>query len=124
MSQLEESLAFQIKALQLTPPEREWHFARQIVGGGKGIRDKLKRAGLKDWRFDFAWPEFKFAVEVEGISPKGGRHQSVGGFRQDIEKYHVAQYHGWTVYRTDRDHINNGEAVRLIQQQIYKHKTG
>ena len=82
-SELEAALAFQIKALKLTAPEREWRFARQIVGGGKGIRDKLKRAGLKDF-----------------------------------EKYHVAQYHGWTIYRTDRDHIKNGEAVRLIQQQI------
>ena len=118
MSHLEESLAFQIKALQLTAPEREWRFARQIVGGGKDISDKLKRAGLKDWRFDFAWPELKFAVEVEGISPKGGGHQSVGGFRQDIEKYHVALYHGWIVYRTDMTQINNGQAVRLIQQQI------
>ena len=124
LSDLETQLAFQIRALQLPAPQREYKFVRDVVGDGPGIRQRLKRHGARDWRFDFAWPAEYFACEVEGISPRGGRHQSVGGFRQDIEKYHFALYHGWIVYRTDKTQIETGEAVRLIKRSLQRIQEG
>ena len=47
------------------------------------------------WRFDFAWPEIKLAVEIEGQ----GRHQTFVGFRRDCDKYDVAVALGWRVLR-------------------------
>lgn len=47
------------------------------------------------WRFDFAWPEAKLAVELEGR----GRHQTVVGVRNDCEKYNTALLDGWRVLR-------------------------
>ena len=115
MSNLENELMFQIKVHQLEMPILEYRFAAYSVGLGSGLRTRLKRAQLKDWRFDFAWPEFMFAVEVEGITPAGGRHQTIKGFNADLKKYHHAQRLGWTVYRTGRELIRDGQAIQIIK---------
>lgn len=48
-SQLEELFYFQVKAASLPEPTREFRFQSD-----------------RRWRFDFAWPLRRFAVEVEG----------------------------------------------------------
>jgi hypothetical protein len=77
---LEERLAWHIKVWGLPTPEREHRF------------DATRR-----WRFDFAWPAFRVAAEVEGLTPQGGRHQRMAGFQGDAEKYTAAQLAGWAV---------------------------
>jgi|SRR6476661_203659 len=47
------------------------------------------------WRFDFAWPAIKLAVEIDGR----GRHQTVTGVRSDCEKANEAIRLGWRVLR-------------------------
>lgn len=47
------------------------------------------------WRFDFAWPSQKLAVEIDGR----GRHQTVVGVRADCEKHNEAIRLGWRVLR-------------------------
>ena len=49
-------------------------------------------------RFDFAWPDYKIAVEVEGNAwgvKGGGRHMQ----DSDLEKYNIAATLGWRVLR-------------------------
>lgn len=56
----------------------------------------------REWRFDFAWPDAKLAVELEGVGTgsKGkGRHQRLPGMREDCEKYNEAVRLGWRVLR-------------------------
>ena len=60
------------------------------------------------WRFDFAWPDHKLAVEIEGITYEGGRHQRVEGFIADCHKYEVALMAGWRVYRVPGQWIAQG----------------
>jgi very-short-patch-repair endonuclease len=53
------------------------------------------------WRFDFAFPSVKLAVEIDGR----GKHQTVAGVRADCEKANEAIRMGWRVLRfpaTDR----------------------
>lgn len=112
-------MAFQIEAYKLPEPEREYPFAGMHVGIGPGIRERLSQAGLKNWRFDFAWPSMRFAVEVEGGAFKRvGGHTSGVGFTEDILKYHHAMRLGWTIYRCDANLIKNGSAVELIEQLL------
>ena len=118
MSNLEIALAQQIRFLKLPDTDYEYRFALEYIGHGKDIRIRLKQAGLKDWRFDFAWPELMFAVEVEGITPSGGRHQRIAGFKGDIDKYHAAMDMGWNIYRTTGHLIANGQAVKLIEKLL------
>lgn len=51
------------------------------------------------WRFDFAWPDAKVAVECEGGIWSRGRHVRGRGFESDCEKYNAATLLGWRVFR-------------------------
>jgi hypothetical protein len=118
-SKLESLLAFQLRALKVADPQREYRFAAEQVGGtGKGLRKRLSDKGLKDWRFDFAWPDQKFAVEVEGGGWTNGRHTRGKGFSDDLIKYHAAMEAGWTIYRCDGQLIRTGKAIILIAQRV------
>ena len=66
------------------------------------------------WRFDFAWPKMKLAVEVEGGTWSGGRHTRGGGFAKDCEKYNAAVMLGWRVLRFTSGMIKRGEALEFL----------
>ena len=51
------------------------------------------------WRFDFAWPALKMAVEIEGGVWIRGRHVRPVGYLADLEKYNRAVVLGWRVLR-------------------------
>ena len=119
ISKLEDQLAFQILAAGLLTPMREYRFAAYLVGGpGRGLRDRLSEKGLKDWRFDFAWPDSKIAVEIEGGGWSNGRHTRGKGFAGDLQKYNAAMQHGWTVYRCDASLIKSGKALITIEKLL------
>ena len=104
-SDLEEALAFQIRAVGLPEPVREYQFAKSI-----GRR----------WRFDFSWPDRKLALEVEGGVWVQGRHSRGSGFIADCEKYAEAAILGWTVLRIAGPMINNGQAIDYLERMFDK----
>jgi hypothetical protein len=53
----------------------------------------------RKWRFDFAFPEKKIAIEYEGLISEKSRHTTISGFTGDTEKYNAAQQLGWMVFR-------------------------
>jgi len=91
----------------------------------KKARPKIPRA----WRFDVALPECciwnvplhpntsqrraSIAIEVEGL---GGRHQTMGGFVNDLLKYQEAFAQNWNVVRFTRRQIGNGEAMKVLER--------
>ena len=82
----------------------------------------------RGWRFDFAWPAFRVALEVEGgifggTDPKTGRkfkgaHSSVGGILRDIEKYNEGVAHGWRILRTPPDRLFSDTTVDLLRRTL------
>lgn len=106
-SRLEEMLALQIRGLKLPLPEREYRFCR-------GRR----------WRFDFAWPELKLALEIEGGTYSGGRHVRGDGFEADCKKYNTAELLGWTVLRVTGRMVRKGLAAELLEIALTRRKSG
>ena len=104
----------------LPEPEREYKFAREVVGNEKGIRKRLAERGIKDWRFDFAWPSRKTAVEMEGGTWSDGAHVRGAHFRSDCEKYNLAQSLGWQVFRFTGDMLDDDPVgcIETIQKAL------
>ncbi len=73
---------------------------------------------VRRWRFDYAIPSHKIALEVEGGVWTGGRHTSPKGFLGDIEKYNAATLLGWRVFRTTPDALLTSATLKLIRQAI------
>lgn len=63
------------------------------------------------WRMDFAWPEYRVAVEIEGGVWQMGRHNRPRGFIADAEKYNAAAQLGWIVLRFTAKSIRSGQAI-------------
>lgn len=70
------------------------------------------------YRFDFAWPELRIAVELEGGIWSNGRHTRGQGYESDCRKYNLAQCLGWVVLRYTRGMVESGEAIRDLQELI------
>jgi very-short-patch-repair endonuclease len=51
------------------------------------------------WRFDYAWPDRRLAVEIEGAVWVNGRHTRGAGYLGDMQKYNSACVMGWRVLR-------------------------
>ncbi len=83
------------------------------------ILDRIKAVGLelpvpeykfcpdRRWRFDFAYPHYKIALEYEGGTWAAGRHTRGSGFAKDCEKYNRAAVMGWTVLRYTSNMIDD-----------------
>lgn len=70
------------------------------------------------WRFDYAIPQHKIAIEVEGGVWIGGRHTSPRGFLNDIEKYNTATLMGWRVFRTVPNELLSNKTLLLINEAM------
>lgn len=70
------------------------------------------------WRFDYAIPEHKVALEVEGGVWTNGRHIRAQGFLGDMEKYNTATLMGWKVLRTTPDDLYKLATLRMIKSAI------
>lgn len=66
------------------------------------------------WRFDFAWPNIKLAVEVHGGIWISGRHNRPSGFSRDLAKMNKAQMLGWRVLQFTRKDVEDGLAIESI----------
>jgi len=99
MSQLEEELAFQLKACGIEF-EREYKFC-------PGRR----------WRADF-YIRPMILVEVEGLVQPWRKSRQItnDGYTEDAEKYDEAQILQFTVLRFTQKHIKSGYAVETIQR--------
>lgn len=118
---LHEKFAFACKVRRMPDPVTELQFAKEI-----GRR----------WKFDFAWPQFMLAVELEGLvilpmysKPTRdaqrrfvvmGRHASPDGIKEDMEKYNAAVFLGWHVLRFEQDAIKSDEAASTTFRVLHR----
>lgn len=101
MSALEDTFELQLKALKLLGYEREYRFHP-----------------TRRWRFDFAFPAKKIAVELHGAIFTQGRHSRGAGIEGDMEKINEAQILGWDVLAFSAGMVKSGEALKTLERLI------
>ena len=75
--------------------------------------------GERKWRFDFAWPEKKVALEVEGGIWTGGGHNRGPGYISDMEKYNIAALYGWRLFRVQPKDLCMVKTAALLRLAIH-----
>ena len=76
----------------------------------------------REWRFDFAVPAARVAVEVEGGIWNGGRHFRPEGWRRDLEKYNEAAACGWLVIRITPADLLSVRTLQWIVRAVNSRK--
>jgi len=72
------------------------------------------------WRFDYCWPAYKIAVEIEGglwipgRTGRGGAHSLPTNILRDMEKQNAAGLLGWRIFRFTPRQFRTGEALRFM----------
>lgn len=82
-------------------------------GGPSLVREHRFHPGRK-WRFDFASPELKVAVEVEGGIFSQGRHNRAMTYAGDCDKYNAAAMLGWVVLRITEVQLRDPDYVATL----------
>ncbi len=100
-SELEDAFAFQLRALGLPEPVRQYRFHH-----------------TRRWRFDFCWPEHMLAVELQGGVYTQGRHTRGAGYAADCEKANAAVMLGWRLLRFTGDQVNDGSALQVVSDAL------
>lgn len=92
-SNLEAMLEFDIEKSGLPAAKRNYRFH-----------------GTRKWELDFAWPDRKLAVEVQGMA-----HRIKARFEADVEKRYHALEAGWTVLEVSGKTIRDGRAITWLE---------
>lgn len=117
-SEAEDEFAFQATAHRLPAFARNFRFAKAILHEETGKP--------RQWALDFAWPEYRVALEIEGLVFRKiggelvatGRHVHPDGFREDCIKYAHAQILGWSLLRFDPQQVTKGIAIRYVMDLL------
>lgn len=72
----------------------------------------------RKFRFDFAWPELKVALEVDGSIWTNGRHTRGAGWTKDTEKLNLAASLGWRMLRCTPQQLLSEEITSIIKKTI------
>lgn len=91
-----------------------------LVYGLPAARAEYRFHPSRLWRFDYAWPEYKIAVEqeggiwIKGRAGRGGAHSAPLGILRDMEKNNEAVKLGWKVFRFTPRELQKGIAASFL----------
>ena len=100
LSKGEEAFALHCRVEELSP-EREYMFHPE-----------------RKWRFDFAFPAQKIAVEIEGGIWNAGAHTRGRHFESDAAKYNAAAKMGWRVLRYSTEMVLRADAINDVLEVL------
>lgn len=90
-----------------------------MIDGGvppQALQYRIVDRNGREWRVDFAWPEYRLAVEYDGLA----WHSGPAAFRYDRLRRIALQELGWTVLSLIVDDVRRWpvETVRRIEQLL------
>lgn len=137
---LEGEMLGVIRAAGLPEPETQYRWARCCPHPKKDhwpagtrdaplawcdvcLNDVASSSGIHDYynrRFaaDFAWPDRKLLLEVQGGSWAGGRHTRGDGYEKDCEKLCEATTRGWRSLWVTGAMIKDGRALEALERAL------
>lgn len=78
--------------------------------------EQLRFHPTRRWRLDFAWPDEKLAVEIDGGVFSGGRHTRGTGYTEDCSKLNEAAVLGWSVLRFTTGMVRQRMALTAVER--------
>ena len=72
----------------------------------------------RQWRFDYAIPDLRIAIEIDGGIWINGRHNRASGYLGDMEKFNTAATLGWVVLKFTPLEQYSQKTLELITQTI------
>ena len=100
-SELENAFAMQLDAVGLDGYVREY----QAIPGRR-------------YRWDFAWPDKRVLVEINGGTYAHMGHSTGPGIARDYEKSNLAVLAGWKVFAFDRRMVEAGTALDVTAKAL------
>jgi very-short-patch-repair endonuclease len=107
-SKWEDYFIFHLKVAKLPIPKQQFKFAEHI-----GRR----------WQVDFAWPDLKLFVEIEGgiwrknkFGNWAGAHTHPTAVLRDIEKYNHMALLGYRLFRFSDKDLRDGSAIEMMKK--------
>ena len=94
-----------------------------VHGLSDGWVREHKFLDTRRFRFDFANPALKLAVEIDGGAWIGGRHTRGLGIESDHEKQNLAVLAGWRVLRFTPRAVNDRSALQFIHGMLLQEAT-
>lgn len=70
------------------------------------------------WRFDYAIPDLRIAIEIDGGIWINGRHNRASGYIGDMEKFNAAATLGWVVLKFTPQEQYTRKAFDLITATV------
>lgn len=89
----------------------------QTLFGAERVEAEYRFHPVRKWRFDYAVPEIRLAVEYHGHAGFVGKwgpsgHSSITGLTNDCEKFNAATAAGWRVLEFTALHFRSSDRVR------------
>jgi very-short-patch-repair endonuclease len=72
----------------------------------------------RKWRFDFAWPAQKVALEVDGGIWIKGRHNQGAAMKGQWEKENEANCAGWHILKCEPKETITMQTVNLLKRAL------
>lgn len=85
---------------------------------GVEVVKELPFHDTRKWRFDYAIPSVKVAIEIDGGVWEYGRHNRPQGYINDMEKLNTAASMGWLVLRFTTDDRLKAATLELIRNTV------
>ncbi|MBW2961287.1 hypothetical protein [Mesonia aestuariivivens] len=81
--------------------------------------EELQFDDVRQFRFDWAIPQWKLAIEYEGIFSNKSGHTTIGGYTKDCVKYNLAQLKGWKVLRyTAKNYQQLSNDLKYFKEKV------
>lgn len=76
----------------------------------------------RKWRFDYAFPSIRIAIEIDGGIWINGRHNRASGYLGDMDKFNAAATLGWVVLKFTPQEQYTAKALDLITLTVAERK--